>query len=242
VRTNSESLLASTTMVKENDFSTGIAITSILNVDKDSHIELTRYPKGSGFFRIMILPATFGKNVIIRIGKIIWDLLRHPLDNIRVLFVKDWAKSTQILLFMQTLESTLKIKRGFFGGLKTGVSKGEKPTPFIPLAYDLANRFSQKTGGKTMAVAQESILGVASTAHILGGACMGKDISEGVIDKDNHVFGYEDMLICDGSMISANIGVNPSLTITALSERAMSKVAPKKRSKKIKSVGLQLLK
>jgi cholesterol oxidase len=97
----------------------------------------------------------------------------------------------------------------------------------MPQAKKVADQYSKIVNGKASALLNESLLGIPSTAHILGGACMGKDSTEGVIDIDNHVFGYKNMMICDGSMISANPGVNPSLTITALTERAMSKVPPK---------------
>jgi cholesterol oxidase len=91
---------------------------------------------------------------------------------------------------------------------------------------DLARRYAAIVDGKPVAMVSETLLGMPSTAHILGGACMGRDAAEGVIDRDNRVFGYRNLYVCDGSMISANPGVNPALTITALSERAMSLVPP----------------
>ena len=109
----------------------------------------------------------------------------------------------------------------------TKLSSGKKPTSFIPEAYTLANQYADIVGGKATSLLTESLLGIPTTAHILGGAVMGKDISEGVIDKDHHVFGYDNMYICDGSTISANPGVNPALTILAQSERAMSKIPVK---------------
>ena len=106
------------------------------------------------------------------------------------------------------------------------LEKGEKPTAFIPEAMTFAKQYAQSIQATSRVVLTESITGIPSTAHILGGACMGRDVSEGVIDKDNRVFGYENMYVFDGSMISANPGVNPSLTITALTEYGMSKIAP----------------
>jgi len=91
----------------------------------------------------------------------------------------------------------------------------------------LAREYAKIVNGKPVSLFTETILGIPTTAHILGGCVMGKDTTEGVIDKDNRVFGYENMWICDGSMISANPGVNPALTITALTERAMSKIPEK---------------
>jgi cholesterol oxidase len=128
---------------------------------------------------------------------------------------------------MQTINSTLRFSRGPFGIMKSSIDKGEQPTAFIPEALTLARQYAKIVNGKPMVLFSETLLGIPTTAHILGGAVMGKDHTEGVIDKNNRVFGYKNMLVCDGSMISANPGVNPSLTITALAERAMSKIKPK---------------
>ena len=156
------------------------------------------------------------------------DLILHPIKNLKVLFVWDWAKRTQILLFMQTLDSTLKFSKGWFGTrMKTNLERGKAPTPFIPEADEYAEKYAEKLNGKPMMPNNEVLFGMSTTAHILGGAVMGKDKNEGVIDKDNRVFGYENLYVCDGSMISANPGVNPSLTITAISERAMSMIPEK---------------
>ena len=124
---------------------------------------------------------------------------------------------------MQTVDSTLRFVRGRFG-LATQLDVGPAPTAIIPEAIDLSERYARIVGGKPVAMISETLLGAPSTAHILGGACMGRDAGDGVIDRDNRVFGYRNMYVCDGSMISANPGVNPSLSITAISERAMSKV------------------
>ncbi len=226
VRTNSESLIGITSFDKKNVFSDGIAIGSILHTDEHSHLEPVRYASGSGFWRILIAPMAHGRNFIARIFKVIFDFIRHPVKNFRSFFVWDWASRTQILLFMQTLDSTLRFSEGLFG-MKSSSEKGKSPSAFIPESRELAERYAQIVNGNPMVLITETIAGIPTTAHILGGAVMGKDKSEGVIDKDNHVFGYKNMLICDGSMISANPGVNPSLTITAISERAMSKISRK---------------
>ena len=105
---------------------------------------------------------------------------------------------------------------------------GPKPSAFIPEAQDIAKRFAKIVNGVVRVSIAETLFGIPTTAHILGGCRMGQDISDGVIDKDNRVFGYENMYICDGSMISANPGVNPSLSITAISERAMNGIPHKK--------------
>ena len=226
VRTNSESLMGVTAYDKGAVFSDGAAITSILHTDEHSHLEPVRYPSGSGFWRLLGSPLVQGNNLVMRLSNIMLDLLRHPVRNLKVLFVRDWAKRTQILLFMQTLDSTLRFSRGLFG-MKTSEEQGKRPTALIPEAGELAERYARIVNGKTMALLTETLFGIPTTAHILGGCVMGKDREEGVIDRDNRVFGYEQMYVCDGSMISANPGVNPSLTITALAERAMSKIPAK---------------
>jgi len=226
IRTNSESLIGVTTFDKNKIFSEGIAIGSILHTDAHSHLEPVRYSAGSGFWRIFMSPLAYGKNALTRTAKVFVDVIEHPVQNLKAFFVDDWSKRSQILLFMQTLDSTLRFSRGLFG-MKSNLENGTAPTAFIPEAKALAERYAKIVNGKPTALSTETLLGIPTTAHILGGAVMGRDGSEGVIDKDNRVFGYENMYVCDGAMISANPGVNPSLTIMALAERAMSKIPQK---------------
>ncbi len=223
IRTNSESLSGVMTFDPETVFSDGVAIGSILHTDAFSHLEPVRYPSGSGFWRLMMAPMVQGRNIFSRFFKILWDLIRHPILNLKALFVRDWAKKTQILLYMRTLDSTLRFSLGRLG-MKSSMEEGPAPTAFMPEAKELAERYGEIVNGKPYVLLSESLLGIPTTAHILGGAVMGQDASEGVMDRDNRVFGYTNMLVCDGSMISANPGVNPSLTICALSERAMKLV------------------
>ena len=228
VRTNSESLIAITALDKKTVFSDGIALGTILHTDENSHLELVRYPAGSGFWRLLSLPAAHHSNVMVRIMRVLVDFATHPLKNSKVILVDDWAKRTQVLLFMQTINSYLRLNKGRLG-MQTSVAKGQKPTAFIPEAMMLANRYASIVNGKPCSLLTETLLGIPTTAHILGGCPMGESKEEGVIGADNHVWGYDNMLICDGSMISANPGVNPALTIMALAERAMSKIAPAPR-------------
>ena len=127
---------------------------------------------------------------------------------------------------MRTINSTLRLSDGWFR-LRTSKDQGAAPTAFIPEAKELAERYAKTVNGKPMVLLSETLLGIPTTAHILGGAVMGRDRETGVIDCENRVFGYENLFVCDGSMISANPGVNPSLTIAALAERAMSGIGPK---------------
>ncbi len=228
VRTNSESLIGITTFDRTKVFSDGVAISSILHFDEHSHLEPVRYPAGSGFWRLQGAPLALGGGVLSRVGRMLLDLLRHPVQNLRVLLVDDWARRTQILLFMRTLESTLRFTRGGMG-IRSRTETGPPPTAFVPEARELAERYARLVNGKPMTLMTETLLGIPTTAHILGGAVMGRDREEGVIDRENRVFGYENLYVCDGSMVSANPGVNPSLTITALAERAMCRISEKTR-------------
>lgn len=226
VRTNSESLIGIVTPDSKTDYSEGVAIGSILNTDAHTHLEPVRYSSGSGFWRTLMVPMAHGKNVLARLREILSDAVRHPRKILKILTVKNFAERTQILLFMQTLDSRLRFSRGRFG-LSSRLQSGNLPTAFIPEARELASRYADIVHGNPTVLLTEILAGIPTTAHILGGAVMGKTAAEGVIDKDNRVFGYRNMVVCDGSMISANPGVNPSLTILALSERAMRKIPPK---------------
>ena len=226
IRTNNESLIGVTALDKQKDFSKGIAIGSILHTDKHSHLEPVRYSAGSGIWRFGMTPLTEGDHIFQRFFRIVLDLIRHPWQNLKAAFVDDWSKRTQILLFMQHLDSSLRFSPGWFG-LKSSVDEGEPPKAYVPRAAELARQFSSKVNGKPFVLISESLLGIPSTAHILGGAVMGATREDGVINKNNQVFGYQNMMVCDGSMISANPGVNPSLSITAISERAMSLIPEK---------------
>lgn len=224
VRTNNESLICVTQLDNTSDLSKGIAIGAILHTDEHSHLEICRYGAGSGAWRLSFLPFVEGKNAGVRFFRMIKDVVLHPVTYWKYLMVKDWAKSSAVMLFMQTLDSTVTFTRNGRGGMQTAVVGEEKPTAFIPRAIELARKFEKMLNGKAMAFGLTPLAGIPGTAHILGGAVMGASAETGVIDRDNRVFGYENMLVCDGSMVSANPGVNPALSITAIAERAMEKI------------------
>ena len=224
IRTNNETLVSVSTLNKDLNFSKGVAIGSILHTDKNSHLEIVRYGEGSNAWKPLHTPYSASKNVLVRYVNIFWAFLKSPKKYFKIYFKNSWAKKTAVLLFMQTLDSTIIFKRNFFGSMKSLVSSGKKPTPFIPESEKLTSMYANLVNGKATSFIGEAFMGIPSTAHILGGAVMGKDQETGVIDKNNKVFGYENMFVIDGSMISANPGVNPSLSITAIAERAMSKI------------------
>ncbi len=230
VRTNNESLMVLTSTQKgRTDYSKGLAIGSILDVDKNSHLEPVRYGKGSGFFRLLSMPSVPHRFAVMRILGVFGIILKRPVRFFKTLFSTRYSESSIILLFMQTLDSTLKIKLGKVTKLKTDVEAGPLPSGFIPEASKLAEALGEKIKAIPYSNFADVLFGTPTTAHVLGGAVMGEDHTKGVIDKDNRVFGYENMMVCDGSMISANLGVNPSLSITAITELAMTKIPEKKK-------------
>ena len=231
VRTNSEALFGVIAPDLEENLAAGVAITSILHTDEHSHIEPVRYGHGSDFFRFMVLPHAPGKNFVTRLGGALKQFIQKPGLIRRAYSVprEQFAEKTATMLFMRTLDGTLSLKfgRSVINGFKRELvsvldDPKDAPQAFMDDATDLARRFADKVQGVAVSMFSETLLGSPSTAHILGGACMGKDATEGVIDAQHRVFGYEGLYVIDGSAVSANPGVNPSLTITALAERAMS--------------------
>jgi cholesterol oxidase len=232
VRTNSESILAVTLPDDSVPVWNSVAIGASIHVDADTHIEFVTYGKKADFM---------GYNFTLLTGKgtrltrpLMWlgNIPRHPIQFLKSLLPIGWSKRALIFLVMQSLDNAIafKTKPKMFGkGVKLiTVQDQEKPNPtYIDIANKSAAWLAEKTGGMPQSMVFEAVRNVPSTAHILGGATIGRDIESGVIDKNQHVYGYRNMLICDGSAVPANPGVNPSLTITAMTERAMSKIPVK---------------
>ena len=232
VRTNSEAVFGVVTPRRDRDLSQGIAIGSILQTDAHSHLEPVRYSAGSGFFRLLGAPHVSGGGPVGRLARVAAVMLRHPWTAIRVLLVRDWARQTIVLTYMRTLEGHLRLRlgrratRGFRRGLTTAPGQGPAPTAFMPEATALARRVAGKIGGLPMSLLTETLLGIPTTPHLLGGCVMGEGPETGVIDTRHRVFGHDGLYVVDGSAVSANPGVNPALTICALAERAMSLIPP----------------
>ena len=227
VRTNSESIL--TVTVPEDypdDLIKRVAITSSIYPDPNTHIETVTYgDDGDSMHRLYTLLVGDGTRLT-RPLKLLAQILLHPKRLAQVLFPKHWSRRTIIILVMQTLDNAIALRphQGPFGTfwLKTEQDP-EKPIPtFIPVANQAAEWFAKRTGGVAQSSVTEALFNIPTTAHILGGAVIAPDPERGVIDARQRVYGYENLLVCDGSAIPANVGVNPSLTITALAEHAMS--------------------
>jgi cholesterol oxidase len=155
----------------------------------------------------------------------ILQMFLHPLRFLRAWLVPDWAKYTAILLYMRAYDGTLRmrLRRGLFGrSMGTALDGGPKPRAYMPESAELIAQYAYEAEGVPVSMFSETLLNVPTTAHLLGGCCMGADAQSGVIDAQHRVFGYPGLFVIDGSAVSANPGVNPSLTITALAERAMS--------------------
>ena len=162
--------------------------------------------------------------------KLLLQVLLHPKRLAQVMFPKHWSRRTIIVLVMQTLDNAIALRphQGPFGTLWLKTEQDpEKPIPtFIPVANQAAEWLAKRTGGIAQSSVTEALFNIPTTAHILGGAVIAPDPSRGVIDARQHVYGYENLLVCDGSAVPANVGVNPSLTITALAEHAISHIPP----------------
>jgi len=229
VRTNSESIQAVTARDDGHDFSESVAITSSIYPDPDTHIEVVTYGGGGDSMSRLFTVMTGDGTRVTRPIKWLAAMLRHPLQTLRLLWPFGWSRRTIILLVMQSLDTAMSLRprRRIFGrGVRLQTEQDpERPNPtFIPAAEKAARWFARRTGGIPQSNLTESALNIPTTAHILGGAVVGPDSQHGVVDGDNRVFGYENLLICDGAAIPANPGVNPSLTITAKAEHAMSRI------------------
>ncbi len=229
VRTNSEMILAVT--VPEDypeDLTKRVAITSSIYPDAHTHIETVTYGKAGDSMSTLYTLLVGDGTKVTRPLKLLGQIARHPGKFARIMWPKGWSERTIIVLVMQTLDNAIALrpKRMPNGGVRlTTEQDPERPNPtFIPVANEAAEWLAKRTGGIAQSSVSEALFNVPNTAHILGGATIGHSPEDGVVDSRQRVFGYENLLVCDGSAVPANVGVNPSLTITALSEHAMSHV------------------
>jgi len=237
VRTNSESLVGLRIPGCSEDLSKGIAIGSGIYIDEHTHVEPVRYPSGSDTMMFLTTPLTGGQPGPMRIAlwmkNLLISLLRRPIKMLRLFQPWGWARESIILLCMQALEGHIEMRweRPWYRPWsKCLVSRGDRIPTFIPQANRFAEQFAKLTGGTAMSMLPEILFNVPGTAHCVGGCVMASARDHGAVDHANRVFGYKNMYVCDGSVISANLGVNPSLTIAALAERAMNFVPPAGRT------------
>jgi cholesterol oxidase len=231
VRTNSESIAAVTANAKDADLSAGVAIGSSIYPTADTHIEAVSYGRGGDSMSLLYTLLTGDGTRLTRPLRLLRQILRHPARFARTLSPVGWSRRTLMVLTMQTTDNAMALRarrRRFGSGVSLQTEQDpERPNPtYIPLANDATERLARRIGGTAQSSIFEAAANIPSTAHILGGAIIAADPEDGVVDRHQRVFGYENLLVCDGSVVPANPGVNPSLTITALSEHAMSCVAP----------------
>jgi cholesterol oxidase len=233
ILTNSEML--SGVVAADRKLNHGLAISSIFNPDDDTHIELCKFPNGSGAMVRLAAMAAGNGTPMVRTLKMLGNMITQPVNFLRSLFNLKLAQSSIIFLIMQSLPNAMqmKLKKTILGSrLIMKNESGQKVPSFIPIGQDALFRYAKKVNGVPHNAITEIMFGLASTAHILGGCPMGKTKAEGVVDENFKVHGYSNFYILDGSIMPCNLGVNPSLTITALSEYAMDQIPAKESSLK----------
>lgn len=239
VRTNSEALLGSVARKSNINYSEGVSISSIYNHDEITRIEPVRYPDGSSLMRFLAAPL-IDTNVSIpaRILKFLWWMVTHPLDFLKALVLPGWAHNVTILLVMQHADNRMRFQIGRSGftlfrqGMVAVEEPGYKINAQVDGSHELTRDFSNRINGIPLGSIGENLLNLPTTAHILGGAPIGDIAETGVVNDNFEVHNYPGLYIIDGSIMPANPGVNPSLTIAALAEYAMSKIpaSEKKRT------------
>ncbi|MCG8613550.1 MAG: GMC family oxidoreductase, partial [Pseudomonadales bacterium] len=229
VRTNSESILGVRYPGTKEDMSKGVSIGSGIHIDQYTHIEAVRYPEGSNLLSSLLTILTGGRpgptRVLYWLLAMIKILIKRPIAGIRSSIPYRFASETIIFLVMQTLDGHINMrwKRAWYWPFKKKLTTQGNPIPtFIPEANEFTQKAAAATGGVGLSSLSEILFNVPMTAHCMGGCAMAESPDKGVIDAQNRVFNYQNMYVVDGSMLSANLGVNPSLPITALAERAMS--------------------
>jgi cholesterol oxidase len=235
VRTNSEALMGSIGLNDEVKYSEGIAITSIAKADPVTRIEPVHYPDGSSLMRFLGVPLVDTKGgVFKRMVLTFWAFLQHPIETLHTHILPGWARRGTILLIMQTLDNRMRLKLGrssytfFRRGLVAEPDQEHTIPSRVEIGHEVTQAFAQKTGGIPQGSLGENLLNLPTTAHILGGCPFGRDAEEGVIDMNCQLHDYPGLYVVDGSIVPANPGVNPSLTITALAEYAMSRIPVKR--------------
>lgn len=224
-RTNSEELLVVRTRRDDTDFTKGVAITSSIHPDADTHIEPVRYGKGSNAMAL-IGTAMVDEVDGVSKGRLWWrQMVRNRRDFARMHSPRRWSEQMIGLLVMQSLDNSITTYtgRGLFGRKKMRTRQGEgAPNPtWIPAGHEVANRIGEKIDGFPSG-AISSLFNIPMTGHFIGGCVIGDSPESGVVDPYHRLYGYRGLHVIDGSTITANLGVNPSLTITAQSERAVA--------------------
>ena len=223
-RTNSEALTGALMQDDKVDYSKGSAITSSFFPDEHTHVEPVRYGVGSNAMGLLQTIMTDGHKASERRKQWLTTVLRHPSMLARVLNVRRWSQRTVIALVMQNVDSavTVSMKKSIFGRRLTSKNDSETPNAtYIPAANEVVRKIAEKNGGIAGGHIGD-LIGAPFTAHFVGGCVIGDSQNSGVIDPYHRVWNYPTLHVVDGASVTANLGVNPSLTITAQAERALS--------------------
>ncbi len=222
-RTNSEALLGASSSDPRADYTRGVAITSSWHPDPDTHIEPVRYGRGSNAMGLLSTVLTEGGSPASRLRQWLTVAVRSPRLVLRTMLPRHWSERTIILLVMQSLNNSITVlpKVGRFGRTRLTSTQGSgEPNPsWIPVANQAARQLAENIGGAPGGTWGD-LFNVPMTAHFIGGCPIGESAETGVIDPYHRLHGYPGLHVVDGSALSANLGVNPSLSITALAERA----------------------
>ncbi len=237
VRTNSESILAVTAPDDSLKLWQSVAISSSIHTDADTHIEVVTYGEKGDFLNFLTTLMTGDGSRWTRGLSLLRNVIRHPIRFLKTSWPFGWSKRTIVLLVMQSLDNAIAFrakKRFFTRGVRLSTEQdAAKPNPtYIEAGNKAAAWIAERTGGIAQSGVLEAALNIPTTAHILGGAAIGSDAEHGVVDYEQRVFNYHNLLICDGSVVPANPGVNPSLTIAAMTERAMARIPAKNAHRK----------
>jgi cholesterol oxidase len=226
-RTNSEAILGVDSNDNSTDWNDHIAITSGIYPDKNTHIEIVRYNKGSDVLYAIATVLTDGGGSIPRWLRFLGTLVRHPYQFLRAIWIPGQSARTSVVLVMQSTENYLHLRKGKLGLRSELPPNGRRIPSYIPIANQVTRRMAERMNGYPKGSWFEVLLDAPTTAHILGGCVMGVSPEEGVVDREGRVFGYPGLYVADGSIVPANLNANPALTITALAEYVMDKVPVK---------------
>ncbi len=233
VRTNSEAILA-VTLPADTELEPwrDVAISGSIYPQPDTHIEFVTYGEKGDAMNLLFTMLVGDGTRLTRPLKLLGAILRHPIRFLKTLWPVGWSRRSVVFLVMQSLDNAISFEarpRLFGSGARLSIRQDpDNPNPtFIPAGNEAARWLEAKTGGVAQSMILEAVANVPTTAHILGGAAIGTDAGSGVVDGECRAFGYRNLIVCDGSAMPANPGVNPSLTITAIAEHAMSVIPPK---------------
>ena len=229
LRTNAETLCA--VSGADRKLNNGLAITSVFSPDPHTHVEIVKYPDNSNAMKWFFgLSAEGATTSLKRSWNLIVNTVKHPVQFLKTVLNFRWSSNLVILLVMQTVDNAMKMvwKKSAFGGRMVIDNSGNKKVPaYIPVGQEVMFRYADKVKGIPQNILLEVLFNRPTTAHILGGCPMSESADSGVVDSKFRVHNYQNFYIADGSVVQGNIGVNPSLTITALAEYAMNRIEPK---------------